>query len=138
MLFTSNPPTLYIADFNSSQYKVFLCLIVEMESSRTSLALASKVPSKHSLLGQRWPDAVISIGQIQEPTLAQCRFAPMCSVGPTLANSIGPTTVAALGQRWQINATALAQRGQINATALVKYWRTALQELTESPSAHYK
>ena len=132
-------------------------------------------PSKHSLLGQRWPDAVISVGQMQEPTLAQCRFAPMCSVGPTLANSIGPTTVAALAQRWQINATALAQRGQImllhcpawancigctavtalvhrwqinatalaqrgqiNATALVKYWQTALQELTESLSAHYK
>ena len=70
------------------------------------------LPSKHSLLVQRWPDAVISVGQMQEPTLAQCRFAPMCSVGPTLANSIGPTTVAALGQRWQINATALAQRGQ--------------------------
>ena len=95
-------------------------------------------PSKHSLLGQRWPDAVISVGQMQEPTLAQCRFAPMRSVGPTLANSIGPTTVAALAQRWQINATALAQRGQINATALVKYWQTALQELTESLSAHYK
>ena len=98
---------------------------------------------------QRWPNVDLHQCAVLDNVGKQHRANNGCCIGPALAdqcycigpawaNCIGPTAVTALVRRWQINATALAQRGQINATALVKYWQTALQELTESLSAHYK
>ena len=98
-----------------------------------------------AVLAQRWQTASGQQRLLHWPSVGRLMLLHWPSVGrlmllhcPAWANCIGCTAVIALVHRWQINATALAQRGQINATALVKYWQTALQELTESLSAHYK